>query len=203
MSNTSNTRPQGTPPGIGAGLTDDAKKAMGGAVDAMSSWRNEIASITDRNSAVVYDKMAAAAKSVGWPAEFVDMTTKNMQAASKMQMQAMDHVMETWQQQMKNPGSFSMPSAMSNPFLEQMKNIPGFGGGGAMGMPNFPGMPSFPGMPNFSGMAGIPGMPDMTQMPMPLQFWMQTAEMWQKTWQQAISGWMESQANTTGKGGKT
>ena len=200
MSNTSNTRPQGSPPGIGAGLSEDAKKAMGGAIDAMSSWRNEIASITDRNSNVVYDKMAVAAKSVGWPAEFVDMTTKNMQAASKMQMQAMDHVMESWQQQMKNPGSFSMPSAMSNPFLEQMKNMPGFGGSGAMG---FPQMPHFPGMPNFPGMASMPGMPDMTQMPMPLQFWMQTAEMWQKTWQQAISGWMEAQANMMGKGGKT
>ena len=194
MSNTSNTRPQGLPPGIGAGLSEDAKKAVGGAFDAMSSWRNEIASITDRNSNVVYDKMAAAAKSVGWPAEFVDMTTKNMQAASKMQMHAMDHVMETWQQQMKNPGSFSMPSAMSNPVLEQMKSMPGFGGG-AMG--------SFPGMPNFPGMGAIPGMPDMSQMAMPLQFWMQTAEMWQKTWQQAVSGWMESQANMMGKGGKT
>ena len=75
MSNTTSSHPQASPQGVGAAMTEEAKKAVGGAVDAMASWRNELASITDRNSAAVYDKMAAAAKSVGWPAEFVDMTT--------------------------------------------------------------------------------------------------------------------------------
>lgn len=176
---------------FGAGMGDDARRAMNAAFDAMANWRNEIASITDRNSDAVYDKMAAAAKSVGWPAEFVDMTRQNMQNASKMQMQIMDQVMDAWEQQMKNPGAaFANPATM----MEQMKSFPGFGNG--VHIPSMGNFPSFPGFPS------IPGMPDMGNMPMvPLQFWMQAAEMWQKSWQQALSTWMEAQANMMGKGG--
>jgi hypothetical protein len=184
----SNTR---TPFGaIGTGLNDDAKKAMNSAFDAMSEWRNEIASMADRNSNKVFDKMAEAAKAVGWPAEFVDMTRKQMQSGSKMQLHMMDQVMDAWEQQVKNPGA---GLAGANAMMDQMKAF-------TQGMGNMPGFPAFgKGFPNFPGM---PDMSNMQNMPMvPLQFWMQAADMWQKSWQQALQTWMEAQQNLM-KGGR-
>ncbi len=182
-------------PGAEFGINEDAKKALTKAFDAMSNWRNEMASIADRNSTQVFDKMGDAAKAIGWPADFVEMTKTQMHNASKMQVHVMDQVMDAWEQQVKNPGaSFQMPAAM----MEQMKAFQGMGNGST----NPFGMPQFPGMPNFPGMASFGAMPDMSKMPMvPLQFWMQAAEMWQKSWQQALSSWMEAQANMMGKGG--
>ena len=175
-------------------LNDDAKKAMSATFDAMSKWRNDLKDLTEKNSEAVFDKMVSAAKSVGWPTDFVEMSRKQMQAASKMQIQAVEQVMDVWEKQATAAASGKAPA-----------------------MPTFPGMPDFTkGMPDFTkGIPGMgaanpfgsmPGMPDMSQMPMvPLQFWMQAAEMWQKSWQQALSTWMEAQTdlvNKSGMGGK-
>lgn len=175
-------------------LTDEARKATSAAFDAMSNWRHEMTATTERNSDAVFEKMSAAAKSMGWPTEFMDMTRNQMQTASKMQMQMVDQVMDVWQKQVTNPGTgFQMGS------IPQMPAFPG--------MPSFPG---FPGMPSFSGSKSssngapmFPGMGDMSSMPamVPLQFWMQAAEMWQKSWQQALTSWMEAQSSMMGKPG--
>jgi hypothetical protein len=170
-------------------LGDDARKAMSSAFDAMSKWRAEMTQMSERNSDAVFKQMSAAAKSAGWPTEFVDMTRQNLQNAAKMQVQVMDHIVGAWEQQLKNPGAaMAMPNAM----MEQMKAFQNMGGM-AGGFPNM--------MSGFPGMGNIPGMPDLSNMsPMvPLQFWMQGAEMWQKSWQQALNSWMEAQQSMMGK----
>jgi hypothetical protein len=174
---------------MGAGISDEAKLAMTAAFDAMSNWRADMAATAERNSSVVFDKMAVASKAVGWPAEFVDLTKQQMQQASKMQMQIVDQVMDVWEQQVKQPGAgFQMPGSgamagSSSPFP---------------GMPQFPGMPNFPGMPQFPGMPNFPQM-DFSTMPMsPIQFWMQAADMWQKNWQTAMTSWTDAQSNMMG-----
>jgi hypothetical protein len=176
---------RGTPfSAFGPGVSDDAKAAMTAAFDAMSNWRADMAATQDRNTSVVFDKMAAAAKAVGWPAEFVDMTKSQMQQASKMQMQMVDQVMDVWEQQIKNPGA-----GFQTPDMADFSKMTG----GAPGFPGF-GMAPFPGMPNFTQM-------DFTQMPMsPIQFWMQAAEMWQQNWQQAMSAFTDNQG-PSGKSG--
>ena len=172
-------------------LNDEARKAMTGAFDAMSKWRHEMNSMGEKNSSAVFDKMSEAAKAMGWPAEFVDMTRQQMTNATKMQAQVIDQVMDTWQKQATSPTpSFQMPSMPAFP-----------------GMPTIPGMPTFPGMPSFGGGSGsssmFPGMPDMSSMPMmPMQFWMQAAEMWQKNWATAMQSMMEMQKSSLGKAGK-
>jgi hypothetical protein len=174
-------------------LGDDARKAMSSAFDAMSKWRADMTQMTERNSDAVFKQMSAAAKSAGWPTEFVDITRQNMQNTSKMQMQMMDQIMGAWEQQLKNPGAaMAMPNAM----MEQMKSFPGFGGASG-GFPNM--MSGFPGMGNFPGMPDMSNMGNMSPM-VPLQFWMQAAEMWQKSWQQALATWMEAQQSMMGKG---
>ena len=76
--------------------SDEARKTMDGAINAFSNWRDEIATQSEKNSKAVFDQMAAAAKAVGWPSEFVEMTRSQMQNASKMQLQFMDQVMDIW-----------------------------------------------------------------------------------------------------------
>lgn len=171
-------------------LADDARKATTAAFDAMSNWRHELNATTERNSDAVFDKMASAAKAMGWPAEFMDMSRQNMMSASKMQMQMMDQVMDTWQKQITNPGAaFQMPSWPAFP------GMPSFGSSGAASRPSSsPGSASpFPGF-DMGAMGAMPAM-------VPLQFWMQAAEMWQKNWQQAMSSWTDAQSNMSGRPG--
>ena len=171
-----------------AGVPEEAQKALVGAFDALSGWREEIAAAAERNGTDVFDKMGTAAKSMGWPAELVDMTRQQMLQGSKMQLQMMDQVMDVWEQQIKSPGSAipGMPAMpkFENPFA---------------GMPGMQGMPGMPGMP---GMGSMPGMGDMSSLTNPMQFWMQAAEMWQKNWSTAMQSMMEMQKTALDKAGK-
>jgi len=180
-----------------AGIPEEAQKALVGAFDAMTGWREEIASAAERNSTQVFDKMGAAAKAMGWPAELVDMTRQQMQQGSKMQLQMMDQIMDVWEQQVKAPGS-ALPGMPGMPGMGQM---PKFENPFAsmMGMGGMPGMSGMPGMP---GMGAMPGMPDFANMPNPMQFWMQAAEMWQKNWATAMQSAMEMQKSALDKAGK-
>ncbi len=163
---------------VASNVTEEARKAMNTAIDSFSTWRDEFATQSEKNSKAVFDQMATAAKSFGWPAEFVEMTRQQMMSASKMQLQFMDQVMDIWEQQLKNPGSaFKMPESWTN----MMQNLPNMGG---MSFPGMPGAGSFPGFGN------MPGMPGMLN---PFQFWMQAAEMWQKSWQNAMQSWTDMQ----------
>ena len=74
-------------------LGEDSRKAVIQAFDAMSNWRSELAEISEKNSDAVFDKMSEAAKALGWPTEFVELSRKQMQNASRMQLQAVDQVM--------------------------------------------------------------------------------------------------------------
>src|SRR6516225_3328582 len=49
-----------------AQLSDDAREAVNAAFEAMSTWRNEIVN-SEKNSEQVIEKMAEAARELGWP----------------------------------------------------------------------------------------------------------------------------------------
>ncbi|MFA5955184.1 hypothetical protein [Hyphomicrobium sp.] len=167
-------------------LGEDTKKAVVQAFDAMSNWRAELAEMSEKNSNAVFDKMAEAAKSLGWPTDFVELSRKQMQSASKLQLQAVDQVMDVWEKQVKAAGMPNQFPSFAN--FPNFPGVPGFGAGG----------PQFPG----AGGAGFPGMPDFSGATNPMQFWMQAADMWQKSWQQAISTWTEAQQNAMKPGNK-
>lgn len=158
-------------------LGDEQRKAMTAAFEAMADWRQQMSTMQEKGSAAMFDKMSDAAKSLGWPTQFVDLTRQQIETVTKMQNQVIDQVMDAWQKQATaKPGTFQAP------------NIPN--------MPNFPNASNnmFPNMPDMSNM----GMPMM-----PLQIWMQAAEMWQKNWQQALSNWMEAQQSMMKPGDKS
>jgi hypothetical protein len=161
-------------------LGEDTRKAVTRAFDAMSRWRSDIAEMTEKNSDAVFDKMSEAASALGWPTDFVELSRKQMQSASKMQLQAVDQIVSVWEKQVKSLGTSGQ-----FPNFE----MPGFGKpGGASQTGTNTGM--------------FPGMPDLSSAQMaPIQFWMQAAEMWQKGWQQAMTSWMDAQQSAAGKGG--
>jgi hypothetical protein len=155
-------------------LNEDARKSVSQAFDAMENWRSQLNDLGEKNSEAVFDKLSEAAKSLGWPTDYLEMSRRKVQQASKLQVQVVDQMMDAWE-----------------------KNLTALGKGAqAPNFPTFPAMPNFPGFsPPSSGASPFPGFGDMSATPMmPLQLWMQAAEAWQKSWQQAMSSWTESQS---------
>jgi hypothetical protein len=100
------------------GLSDEVRKAVNAAFDAMSTWRIE----TAKNSEQVIEKLPAAARALGWPEQIVDTTRAQMQSSSKMMIQTMDQMMDAWEEQIKSPNPMTgAPSAM----LSKLESSPG------------------------------------------------------------------------------
>jgi hypothetical protein len=140
------------------GLSDEAHQAVNAAFDAMSAWRIEMANSNEKNSERVIEKMAAAARALGWPEQIVDATRAQLQSITKMQIQMMDQMMDAWEEQIKSPNPMAAPSAM----LSKLKSLPG------------------------ASPAGTWANADAFSAMNPIQFWVQFAEQWQKAWADAM-----------------
>jgi hypothetical protein len=106
-------------PTLAPGLSDEARKAVNAAFDAMSTWRTETVDSFEE----VIDKMAAAARKLGWPQQIVDATRVQMENVIKIQIQMMDRMMDAWEEQIKSPSS-------SSTILSKLESISGFGPAG-------------------------------------------------------------------------
>jgi hypothetical protein len=149
------------------GLSAEARKAVNAVFDAMSTWRTETVENSEKGIEQVIEKMAVAARALGWPEQIVNATRAQMQNITKMQIQTMDHMMDAWEEQIKSPNPMTAsPSAM----LSKLKSLPGLGSSGSW--------------------------PDATAMQTaamnPLQFYMQFAEQWQKNWANAMAYWTKA-----------
>ena len=149
-------------PTLAPGLSDEARKAVNAAFDAMSTWRTETVNNSEKSFERVIDKMAGAAKALGWPEQIIDATRAQMDGITQMQIQTMDQMMNTWEAQIKSPN----PSAM----LSKLKSLPGFGSSGS-----WPDAEAFP-------MAGFN----------PFQAYLQFAQQWQKAWASATAPWSKA-----------
>src|SRR5499433_126815 len=147
------------------GLSDEARKAVNAAFDAMSTWRIETAKNSEKNSEHVIEKMAAAARALGWPEQIVDATRTQMQSITKMQIQTMDYMMDAWEEQIKSPMTGS-PSAM----LSKLRSLPSVSPAGTWA--------------NADAL--------QTAAINPMQFWTQIAEQWQKAWADAMALWAKA-----------
>ena len=163
--------PRNFNPMLAPGLSDEASKAVNAAFDAMSTWRIETAKNSEKNSEQVIEKLAAAARALGWPEQIVDATRTQMQSITKMQIQTMDHMMDAWEEQIKSPMT-SSPSAM----LSKLKSLPGVTPAGSW--------------PSANALAATN----------PMQFWMQCVEQWQKAWTDAMAFWAKAGKPNDGVG---
>ena len=100
------------------GLSNEARDAVNAAFDAMSTWRTEAVNNNEKNLEQVIEKMAVAARSLGWPEQIVDATRSQMQRVTKTQIQTMDQLVDAWEEQIKSPN----PTGM----LYKLNSIPGF-----------------------------------------------------------------------------
>ena len=140
-------------------LSNEARKAVNAAFDAMTTWRTEILDESER----VIEKMAVAARALGWPPQIVDTTSEQMQSITKTQVQAMDHIMGAWEEQIKSPNS-------SATMLSKLTSLPSFGPAG--GWP----------ITNASQMAAMN----------PFGIYMQVAQQWQKAWADSMAFWAKA-----------
>jgi hypothetical protein len=148
-------------------ISDEARKAMKEASDAMSAWRADIIKSSEKYGEQVIDKMAAAAKALGWPDQTVDATRAQLQGIAKMQVQTMDHIMDVWEDQIKSPNPMAnSPLAM----LSKLKSLPSVSSVGTW--------------PNVGA--------SQAAMVNPMQLWMQVAEQWQKGWTDAMAFWAKA-----------
>ena len=146
------------------GLSNEAREAVNAALKALSTWRNEAADISEKNGKQVIEKMATAAEALGWPDQIVDTARAQMKSIAEMQIKTMDHVMDAWEEQLKLPNPMTAsPSAT----LSKLKSFSGFGSSGSW-----------------------PGADALQKAAMnPLQFYMQCAEQWQKSWADTMTFW--------------
>jgi hypothetical protein len=110
------------------GLSTEARKAVNAALDAMSTWRIETVNASERGIEQVIEKMAAAARALGWPEQIVDATRAQLQSITKMQIQLMDQMMDAWEEPIKsrNPMTSSPTASM----LSRLKSLPGVSSAG-------------------------------------------------------------------------
>jgi len=162
------------------GLSDEAREAVNAAFDAMSTWRVEAAKKNEKHSQEVIEKMAAAARALGWPEQIVDATRAQLQSITKLQIQILDNMMDVWEEQIKSPNPMTASSVM----LSKLKSWPDAKPAGAWPAGAWPagawpaGAWPAGAWPNADSFAG----PAMN----PMQFWMQLAEQWQKAWVDAM-----------------
>src|SRR5262245_50662219 len=140
-----------------------ARKAVNAAFDAMSAWRIETAKNSEKNSEQVIEKLAAAARALGWPEQIVDATRAQIQNITKAQIQTMDQMMDAWEEQIRSPDAMS-----GSPMLAKLKSLPGVSPAGSW--------------PSANALAATN----------PMQFWMQWAEQWQKAWTDAMAFWAKA-----------
>ena len=145
-------------------LPDEARKAVKAAFEAMSAWCTEIKN-SEKSGERVTEKMAVAARALGWPEQIVGATRAQLQSITKMQIQTMDQIMDLWEEQIKSPSS-------SSNILSKLNSLPSFRAAG-----------SWPGTEAFQQMAN------------PLQAYMSFAEQWQKAWTNAVTSWLQRWPN--------
>ena len=98
-------------------LSDETRRAVNAAFDAMSTWRTETLSNSEKGFEQVMEKISEAARALGWPEQVVDATRSQVQSITKMQIQTIDQIMDAWEEQIKSPNP-------SLPILSKLKSFP-------------------------------------------------------------------------------
>ncbi|AGK56324.1 hypothetical protein HYPDE_23188 [Hyphomicrobium denitrificans 1NES1] len=139
-------------------LSKEAQEAVSNAFDAVAKWNKELGSSTEN----VAQKMAIAARAVGWPDHIVTAISSHVQSITQLHIHMMNHMLDAWQEQIKSPNPMSnFPAAM----LSKLQSWP--------------------------GLSGTSGWPSIEAFGSQGRFWIQIGEQWQKNWAQAITAWSE------------
>jgi len=148
------------------GLTKEAREALNGVLKVMSNWRDELVESNEKNGKRLIEKIASAAEELGWPEQFVDATRSQLQTIAETQIKMMDQLTDAWDEQLKLPNP---KTASSSRMLSNLKSS------------------------GFTPTGGSQSAEQLQRMALsPMQFWMQLAEQWQKSWEQVMTSWVNS-----------
>ena len=96
------------------GMTREMRDGVIAAFDAMSNWRDEVETANARCLDKVLDRTSAIARSMGWPDQAVRMTREYLERASKVQVEMIDQIMDSWKQQLRSATSpMAFPSGLT------------------------------------------------------------------------------------------
>ena len=82
-------------------------------------WRNETAHASGKSGQQVVEKMAVAAKALGWPEQVVDAARAQIQTVTEIQIKTMDQIMDAWEEQLKLPNPIDASTMMN-----KLKSMP-------------------------------------------------------------------------------
>jgi len=143
-------------------LSKEAQEAVNDAFDAVAEWNTELGANTEN----VAQKMAVAARAIGWPDPIVTASTMHVHRTTQLHIRMMGHVLDAWQEQIKSPNPMaSFPAAM----LSKLQ--------------------SWPEQAEISGWPLVEAFGNLSKGPE--HFWMQIGDQWQENWAQAISSWSQ------------
>jgi hypothetical protein len=150
------------------GLSSTARDAVNAVFEAMSTWRREVAHNSEKNMSLVMEKMAIAAAELGWPEQVIDAARTQFRSIAEAQMKAMDQIADAWVEQLKQQNSTGLSMTVQK--LTPARNS------GCLG--------SWPSAQPFQ--IGVTN---------PVQFWMEVAEEWQKSWTGMLTIWTRAGGN--------
>jgi len=112
-------------------LSDDARRALTAAFEAMETWRDDVHATNDRHLPKLLDQMTAVQRAMGWPPHWSANGREHLLTASKMQTQMIDQITETWKRALKSPGALqgatmlpipeSSASGSNEPMMEMIR----------------------------------------------------------------------------------
>jgi hypothetical protein len=68
-----------------SGLKKEARDGVNAALEALTTWRNEVAAVNEKNGKRVIDQMAQAASALGWPEQVVGAARTQLQSIADVQ----------------------------------------------------------------------------------------------------------------------
>jgi len=144
-------------------LPPETREAISAALEAMAAYHSEVAASSEK----VVAKMSAAARVLGWPQPIISGMATQIESVTKMQIQMINHMMQSWEAQLNSPNPIArLPVEM----LSKLQSWPGLQSVG-----------QWPNADAFKGMSANPA-----------QFWTQMGEQWQKNWAHVMTQWTES-----------
>jgi hypothetical protein len=155
---------------------NDAREAVTSAFEALDKWREELVSVNERHLMKALDLVASSQRSLGWPDHFTTATRDYLLKASKIQTQMIGQVMDAWEKQLKSSASLpSLPEAFRFQVPASSRSTPTDTG---------------------SDMLQLQELAMATPLN-PFMLWMQAAQMWQRSWAQAMTGSFEPRQERT------
>jgi len=161
----------------GKSLSDDARQAVRGTLDSLRHWNDEVSAANDRYLARTFGEVAAVQRAMGWPEHISTAAREGILTASKLQTEAMERLVDAWEELLKSGRLPSMLPQAFNPTIPEASILEASKGSWTSAMPN--------------------ATPFAEASLAPFKVWMQAMEMWQRQWVLAMSSWEERSSGPT------